>query len=322
MIQLLDFLITPKVCSIYECYLENDNNLRIPCSVIKNPISFVGCCGQDGDNSVTHLCFLQMDVPHYNVQSLAIPNNPNTPKPNITSDSVDESVSLPQPIPEKLVQNHTTYCLPAQPVVAQANLRLNDEGEQIIFYGSGRCYGPQYRCPSTKESSSTIKSDQLDDGIERDGINSSNHCFLPRLVRDLERFRIVQIFRRQHESKEPVLFVGNVMDLYNGLRTTDYVPRSWLLSRIFGFSFFSKFPEKLETVLLLTAGLSAGLAVVNMLPIYGLDGYHIVDALVRAAFAKKLGWEGRRISRIVQFISWMALIIAFLTIFCSVAQSL
>lgn len=57
-----------------------------------------------------------------------------------------------------------------------------------------------------------------------------------------------------------------------------------------------------------------------MLPIYGLDGYHIVDAMARAYFAKK--WEPRQISKLVQVISWIALAIALLTVFCSLAQAL
>jgi len=263
---------------------------------------------------MTHLCFQQEDVPKYSLEGLGSPNTPN-PNPNVSSEAPTNE--------EKLVQNITTYCLPAQPLVAQASFILSDDGKRAVFNEVGRCHAPTYKCssPDRTSSSTSKQGDMLEDGFEKDGINSSNNCFLPRLVRNLPRFRIVQIYRRQHEPLEPVLFVGNVMDLYNGLRTSDFVPRSWPLSRLFGFSMFSKLPEKLETVLLLTAGLSAGLAVVNMLPIYGLDGYHIVDALLRAAVAKKVGWDGRKISNVVQYISVAALFVALLTIFCSLAQA-
>jgi Zn-dependent protease len=130
----------------------------------------------------------------------------------------------------------------------------------------------------------------------------------------------MQIHRRQWGRKEPVLFVGDVRDLASGVSTSEYIPRDWFGSRLFGFAKFASIPVELETVLLLTAGLSAGLAVVNMLPIYGLDGYHVVDSIVRVIVGKR--WESRKISRLVNIISWVALAVALLTVFCSLAQSL
>jgi Zn-dependent protease len=119
--------------------------------------------------------------------------------------------------------------------------------------------------------------------------------------------------------KQSVLFVGDVWDLRNGVRSTDYVPRDWWLARVFSFGTFAGIPVELETVLLLTAGLSAGLAVVNMLPIYGLDGYHVVDAIVRVVVGKS--WDSRKISRLVNYISWAAVLVALLTVVCSIVQS-
>lgn len=245
--------------------------------------------------------------------------------PNSSADSPKLEVDV---VPRKGDLNRTSYCLPAQPVVTQTspppNLMFDGGDNSETFLGwEGRCHSPQYSCSSPtqlddhnpKETNSP-----LDPEVEEGKVLNESHCVMPRLVRDLKRFRIVQIQRRQDVPKPPVLFVGNVMDLYDGLKSTNFVPRSWFLSSLFGFSGFSKLPEKLETVLLLTAGLSAGLAVVNMLPIYGLDGYHIVDSMARAYFTKK--WEPRQISRLVQYISWIALAIAFLTIFCSLAQAL
>lgn len=232
---------------------------------------------------------------------LPIPNSKVASNPNATGKEDDsggqKEIAL---VPEKPDHNRTSYCLPAQPVVAEASPlpdlsdHTSEEGEETstVFVGwEGRCHSPKYSCleyqghiPHESNLADAASSDSAAAGSEvttggEDAskvVNESHHCFLPRMVRNLKRFRIVQIQRRQQAVKTPVLFVGNVMDLYNGMRNSEYVPRSWFLSNFFGFSGFSKLPEKLETMLLLTAGLSAGLAVVNMLPIYGLDGDYTI----------------------------------------------
>jgi hypothetical protein len=254
------------------------------------------------------------------------PHIDKTIAPKLNSTTTSEKETDPKVL-KAAEQNWTSYCLPAQPVVAEATELMSESvlsEESDFFYGwEGRCHGPSFSCAFLEPKKFQVVPPEGGE-VEKEiikGVVNESHCFLPRLVRDLKRFRIVTIQRRQDSTKTPVLFVGNVMDLSNGVRSTEYVPRSWFLSRLFGFSGFSKFPEKLETVLLLTAGLSAGLAVVNMLPIYGLDGYHIVDAMARSYLDKR--WDNpRKISRLVQFISWIALAIALLTVFCSLAQAI
>ncbi|CAG7719303.1 unnamed protein product [Allacma fusca] len=195
------------------------------------------CCSPDGDNSPTHLCFLQMDF-------ISETKEPIISGPNMSSN-------------DNMKANQSSFCLPALPIITGNGSKTHN------------CHTPHYTCL---------------------GDNSESHCVLPRIVKDYKRFRTVQIHRRQYYAKESVLFVGDVFDLVNGVRTTEFVPR-----------------------------LSAGLAVVNMLPIYGLDGYHVVDAIVRTSVGKR--WDGREVSRLVNVISWAALAVALLTVLCSVVQS-
>lgn len=232
--------------------------------------------------------------------------------------------SFQQKEDDAALKNHTSaFCLPAKPLVSGEPTSTYDGGDEdethYYFKGNtGRCIAPDYSCLQGTTST------PLSPSIHNADLSES-HCYLPRLVQqqesEMKRFRVVQIHRRQSVEKQSVLFVGNVWDLVDGgVRTSDFVPRDWWFARLLGFAKLSAFPRELETVLLLTAGLSAGLAVVNMLPIYGLDGYHIVDAVVHASVSK--GWEGRRAARLVKIISWVALAIALLTIFCSVSLSL
>ncbi|CAL8072952.1 unnamed protein product [Orchesella dallaii] len=307
-----------------------------------------GCCGPQGDNSMTHLCFVQVDKPNKPIMPVIETNSILQTALNLTTINTkgnstetgpvveeDASPNIP-PLPEKMVENHTSaFCLPAKPLVTGEAYGDRDDDDDTLsdnhYFKShlGRCYAPSYKCESGNSVSSSMPFSEDLNPSESDKAQSEDdtdtHCFLPRLVQqqesEMKRFRVVQIHRRQSTEKQSVLFVGNVWDLVDGdVKTSDFVPRDWFLSKLLGFAKFSVFPRELETVLLLTAGLSAGLAVVNMLPIYGLDGYHIVDAIVHASVSK--GWEGRRATRLVKIISYVALAVALLTIFCSVSLSL
>jgi len=225
------------------------------------------------------------------------------------------------------VTSWTSHCLPAKPIVLSASpMKTNSSVMIQKNVDDGRCYSPLYSCFSLVDSKNNGEVElKTEDRKQEDEDNKISHtiseqgkCFLPRIVQELDNFRIVQIHRRQEKRKESVLFVGNIYDLFNGVKTSEYVPRNWFLSRLFGFDLFCVIPRELEEILLLTAGLSAGLAVVNMLPIYGLDGYHVVDALVRSTIGQS--WDARRISRVVKTVSCSALVVALLTIFCSVVQ--
>ena len=237
-------------------------------------------------------------------------SNPNGSYTNVKA--LDQSLNTSN----NSTTSHSSFCLPAKPIVT-----LNDTG-------SPKCYAPNYSCDNPhseliQKALSESEGDTNPNGVNEIEVdrtdNQPSHCYLARILKQYDGFRIIQIHRRQHVPKESVLFVGDVWDLRNGVRTSDYVPRDWWLSRLFTFAKFSVIPVELETVLLLTAGLSAGLAVVNMLPIYGLDGYHVVDAIVRVVVGKS--WESRKISRLVNYISWAAVVVALLTVLCSIVQS-
>lgn len=233
---------------------------------------FEGCCAPEKDTSATHLCFMQMGVEEpYKSEKL---QNRSLILDNIDSRlNSNKSGNSTNVVP-------SSFCLPAKPIV-----NVNDS---VI----SKCIAPQYTCaPSIKLSQSAsdnevrsrhddnVQKDEVDEENKNNNINDSKlnleqdgqqkpeeessyssgvHCYLPRIVKQFEKFRIVQIHRRQEEQKESVLFVGDVRDLASGIITSEYIPRNWFLSRLFGFSTFCVLPVELETVLLLTAGLSAG----------------------------------------------------------------
>jgi len=209
--------------------------------------------------------------------------------------SVNESSSAPV---------EPSFCLPAKQIMS-----LNDTT-------SPKCYAPSFSCKGPIRTE--LSEDQHEEAEHTSG--SDHSCYLARILKQYRGFRIIRIHRKQGKRKGSILFVGNVWDLRNGVHGTNYVPRDWWLTRLFTYAKMALVPGELETVLMLTAGLSAGLAVVNMLPIYGLDGYLIVDTILQAMLVKR--WEARKISRLVTYISWGGAAVAVLTIICSIIQNL
>lgn len=269
------------------------------------------------DNSPTHLCFLEKKVGDHDHEHLGL-NSKNSEPGTLLDAPANGSLTSIQNGDMALdsmsyKSNNSTQiasvCLPAKPIV-----RLNETLNP-------KCYSPHYSCPLPKISTDVPEHSASGDVVIRPGNEDQigSHCYVARILTQYHSFRIIQIHRRQRVGKESVLFVGDVWDLRNGVHASDYVTRNWWLSEVLGYSRFAMIPVHLESVLLLTAGLSAGLAVVNMLPIYGLDGYHIVEAIVRVIVGK--GWEYRKISRLVNYISWAGVFVALLTVFCSILQS-
>jgi len=81
--------------------------------------------------------------------------------------------------------------------------------------------------------------------------------------------QIVQIKRKLNKD---VLFIGHPADIYKTVDVSDWVPK---------YSFLDpKLPESLVLFCKYITAFSAGLAIVNVVPCFFLDGQYIIDILV------------------------------------------
>ncbi|CAH0384965.1 unnamed protein product [Bemisia tabaci] len=100
------------------------------------------------------------------------------------------------------------------------------------------------------------------------------HCFRPMLTSPM---KLIQI-RRQ--NKPVILFRGHASEIFRSVGVSEYVPRyfmfpSWLPATI------SKFFSYLHVF-------SAGIAVVNVIPCFYFDGFHITRVLVHMIWQRSL----------------------------------
>ncbi len=78
--------------------------------------------------------------------------------------------------------------------------------------------------------------------------------------------------RRTNGGKLDFLFVGNPVEVYQGVDVTDYVPRSP--------SAPVRLPGMVELLSHYVASFSGALAVLNVVPCFMLDGQHMTRVLV------------------------------------------
>lgn len=99
-----------------------------------------------------------------------------------------------------------------------------------------------------------------------DCLSHDTHCMKPSLDNIT---KIVQIKRKVGND---VLFFGHPADIYRTVDVSDWVPK---------FSFLQpKFPEALALLCKYITVFSAGLAVINVVPCFFLDGQYIINILV------------------------------------------
>jgi len=81
--------------------------------------------------------------------------------------------------------------------------------------------------------------------------------------------QIVQIKRKLNKD---VLFIGHPADIYKTVDVSEWVPK---------YSFLDpKLPESLVLFCKYMTAFSAGLAIVNVIPCFFLDGQYIIDIVV------------------------------------------
>ncbi|CAB3381324.1 Hypothetical predicted protein [Cloeon dipterum] len=99
------------------------------------------------------------------------------------------------------------------------------------------------------------------------------------------------VIQRSNSQRPPVLFLGTPAELYQTVEISNWVPSVPYLS--------PHCPEMLYNCFSYLAALSAGLALLNLLPCYGFDGQHIFQALSEAALA----WCGVRSASVASTVS-------------------
>ncbi|XP_035223800.1 membrane-bound transcription factor site-2 protease-like [Stegodyphus dumicola] len=125
-------------------------------------------------------------------------------------------------------------------------------------------------------------------------------CLVPVLLNASQRF--VEIKRR---NKYSVLYIGSLEEL-----TLVVTVSSWTSN----FRFFSvTFVEIYETLLMYILAFSSGLAIINTVPCYGLDGEYIFESLVHLTLSKHIP-RGSDRNLIVKYIKIFGVILLFITI--------
>lgn len=101
-----------------------------------------------------------------------------------------------------------------------------------------------------------------------------NSCLFPKFNSNQTRLIIMERL-----GIKEFLFLGSPAEIYQSVTVTDYSPRFPSLP--------PSFPDSLEKLMSLMASLSAGLAALNIVPSFMLDGGHIIKALVEILFRRK-----------------------------------
>ena len=98
-------------------------------------------------------------------------------------------------------------------------------------------------------------------------IVDQSECWIPQLEGNITKLLVIQ-----RAGDKEYLYIGNPGHVYQEATVSGFVPRSsWLPLRL---------PEFLLTLLEFLTAFSGGLAVLNVVPSYLLDGQHIIKVLV------------------------------------------
>ena len=100
------------------------------------------------------------------------------------------------------------------------------------------------------------------------------HCLKPSLTNQTRLLRI------ERERGKLVIFLGHPSEIHQTVKVSNFVPKYIFLSPVI--------PEVLMKFCLYVILFSSGLAVINIIPCFRLDGQHIVIAACTILVAKKL----------------------------------
>merc|ERR1719234_2806218 len=123
----------------------------------------------------------------------------------------------------------------------------------------------EYHCLAVRPLLKTEKRLHCWDGD--DGCESGNVCLLPVLEGNSSRLLIAD---RQHQQQ--LIFLGSPAELYQSVQMTEYSPRVNHLP--------IGLPDQIAKLLRYTFSISFGLALLNLVPCYLLDGHHIASAII------------------------------------------
>ncbi|KAK7789542.1 hypothetical protein R5R35_010321 [Gryllus longicercus] len=129
---------------------------------------------------------------------------------------------------------------------------------------------PQHSCLPGRI---VVEAAELMCGAARD-CTQGLHCMVPSLENNTKLVRIERL------DAKVVLFLGHPAEVYRTVVVSDYVPLYFFIS--------SSIPEVVTRLCKYITIFSAGLAVINVIPCFGLDGQYIVRALADFLLGKRI----------------------------------
>jgi len=126
-----------------------------------------------------------------------------------------------------------------------------------------RSQGDEYHCLAVRPLLMTNKL-HCWDGV---GCEMGDVCLLPLIEGNSSRLLIVD-----RQQKQQLIFLGSPAELYQSVQLTEYSPRVTQLP--------VRLPDQMAKLLRYTFSISFGLALLNIVPCYLLDGHHITSAIL------------------------------------------
>ncbi|XP_059474280.1 membrane-bound transcription factor site-2 protease [Neocloeon triangulifer] len=205
---------------------------------------------------------------------------------------VQDKVSYRNCLYKAAKQSQTDYCVPVS--FTNRNTQTTTDtpccsGEMLqhlCFHNRNKAGETARWCMQVREVVEASIPKQSDEGCP-EGSVSLTPLMEPSA---LNGTRLV-VIKRSNLKKPSVLFLGLPSELYHTVEISNWLPAASYLS--------PQYPEMFYNFFSYLAALSAGLALLNMLPCYGFDGQHIMFLLSEVV----LGWCGVRSSTITSMVA-------------------
>jgi len=122
----------------------------------------------------------------------------------------------------------------------------------------------EYHCLAVRP---LLKSERLHCWDGDDGCENDNVCLPPLLEGNSSRLLIAD-----RQNQRQLIFLGSPAELYQSVQMTEYSPRVNHIP--------IRLPDQIAKLLRYTFSISFGLALLNIVPCYLLDGHHIASAII------------------------------------------
>ena len=139
-----------------------------------------------------------------------------------------------------------------------------DSSGSLCFTRSHQPHDDEYHCLAVRP---LLKTEKLHCWDGDDGCESGNVCLLPLLKGNSSRLLIAK-----RQNQQQLIFLGSPAELYQSVQMTEYSPRVNHLP--------IGLPDQIAKLLRYTFSISFGLALLNIVPCYLLDGHHIANAVI------------------------------------------